>query len=95
MLLAHRGLGMNGEMDEAAEEEAGFREWVANRGKGDAADSETAEGVAHGLADIPEDSVGDPAEDEVGIKSSAQIGGMPEDEFDKAMRIALGAWKHH
>eukprot|EP00892_Ulva_mutabilis_P004997 jgi/Ulvmu1/286/UM001_0290.1 len=91
VLLYHRGLGAAGEMDQAAEEEAGFREWVANRGKSDPDDA-TAVGVGHGLVDVPEDSVEDSGDVAIGsAKPGAQIGGMSEDEFDQAMKIALGA----
>lgn len=89
VLLFHRGLGTNGEMDDAAVEEAGFREWVANREKDGAEGDGAAVGVAQGMVAIPEDSVQEPAH---GAASAhvAEIGGISEQEFDKAMQIALG-----
>ena len=43
MLLYHRGLGTNGEMDAALDEEAGFKTWMANNSQLDtpATDSPT------------------------------------------------------
>ena len=92
VLLFHRGLGTQGEMDDAALEDAGFREWVANREK--AAADEPGVGVAHGLISIPEDSdsPGGGIRGE-GPGQGADIGGIPEHEFDEAMRIALGVFQ--
>lgn len=92
MLLFHRGLGMEGEMDDAAQEEAGFREWVANHENAGVDESGAAVGVAQGMISIPEDDSEDELGDAAAVTSGPgpSIGGIPEAELEQAIKIALG-----
>ena len=97
VLLFHRGLGTQGEMDAALEEEAGFKTWMANNSSH--RDSPAVDSPAAGERDAAVDVGSGAGRAVVGGASGTScsalgdepqtIGGVPTVQLDQAIQAAL------
>lgn len=104
VLLFHRGLGTQGEIDEALEEEAGFKTWMANNSHRDspavdsplAGDRESSAVAGAEGSEAEAGAAGAVSEGPTGSSRSTlgadplSIGGVPTAELDQAIQAVLG-----